>query len=325
MVRVLVTGGAGFIGSNFVRYMLSLGNEVLVYDAFTYAGRLENIPNGVKVIKGDIADFNTFSSVVRDFQPDVVVNFAAESHVDRSIRNPEPFIRTNIYGVYTILEAARRLNFRLIHVSTDEVYGDLEGKEPATEETVLKPSNPYSATKASGDALVMAYWRTYGVKASIVRPSNNYGPYQHPEKLIPKTIIRALNDLPVVVHGDGSQRRDWLYVEDNCRAIWTVYERGSPGEVYNIPGFNERSVLQVVEDILRILGKPRSLIHFSPNRPGQDRRYIMRGDKIMNLGWRPSVSWGEGLRRTVNWYVKNEDWWRPLVNDEFFVKETPWA
>ena len=325
MVRVLVTGGAGFIGSNFVRYMLSLGNEVLVYDAFTYAGRLENIPNGVKVIRGDIADFNTFSSVVRDFQPDVVVNFAAESHVDRSIKNPEPFIRTNIYGVYTILEAARRLNFRLIHVSTDEVYGDLEGKEPATEETVLKPSNPYSATKASGDALVMAYWRTYGVKASIVRPSNNYGPYQHPEKLIPKTIIRALNDLPVVVNGDGSQRRDWLYVEDNCRAIWTVYERGSPGEVYNIPGFNERSVLQVVEDILRILGKPRSLIHFAPNRPGQDRRYIMRGDRIMNLGWRPSVSWGEGLRRTVNWYVKNEDWWRPLVNDEFFVKETPWA
>ncbi len=325
MVRVLITGGAGFIGSNFVRYMLSLGNEVLVYDAFTYAGRLENIPSGVKVIRGDIADFNTFSSVVRDFQPDVVVNFAAESHVDRSIKNPEPFIRTNIYGVYTILEAARRLNFRLIHVSTDEVYGDLEGKEPATEETVLKPSNPYSATKASGDALVMAYWRTYGVKASIVRPSNNYGPYQHPEKLIPKTIIRALNDLPVVVHGDGSQRRDWLYVEDNCRAIWTVYERGSPGEVYNIPGFNERSVLQVVEDILRILGKPRSLIRFSPNRPGQDRRYIMRGDRIMNLGWRPLVSWGEGLRRTVNWYVKNEDWWRPLVNDEFFVKETPWA
>jgi len=325
MVRVLVTGGAGFIGSNFVRYMLSLGNEVLVYDAFAYAGRLENIPNEVKVIKGDIADFNAFSSAVGDFQPDVVVNFAAESHVDRSIKNPEPFMRTNIYGVYTILEAARRLNFRLIHVSTDEVYGDLEGKEPATEETVLKPSNPYSATKASGDALVMAYWRTYGVKASIVRPSNNYGPYQHPEKLIPKTIIRALNDLPVAVHGDGSQRRDWLYVEDNCRAIWTVYERGSPGEAYNIPGFNERSVLQVVEDILRILGKPRSLIRLVPNRPGQDRRYIMRGDRMMNLGWRPSVSWEEGLRRTINWYVKNEDWWRPLVNDEFFVKETPWA
>jgi len=325
MVRVLVTGGAGFIGSNFVRYMLSLGNEVLVYDAFTYAGRLENLPGDVKVVKGDIADYATLDGVVGEFQPDVVVNFAAETHVDRSIRNPEPFIRTNIYGVYTILEVARKRDFRLIHVSTDEVYGDLEGREPATEDTVLRPSNPYSATKASGDALIMAYWRTYGVKASIVRPSNNYGPYQHPEKLIPRTILRALNNLPVVVHGDGSQRRDWLYVEDNCRAIWTVFERGSPGEIYNIPGFNEKSVLQVVEDILRILGKPRNLIHFTPDRPGQDRRYIMRGDKIMSLGWKPLMSWEEGLRRTIKWYVENEDWWRSLINDEFFTRETPWA
>ncbi|WP_243665526.1 dTDP-glucose 4,6-dehydratase [Vulcanisaeta sp. JCM 16159] len=258
-MRILVTGGAGFIGSNFVWYLLGLGHEVMVYDAFTYAGRPENLPSSVKVVRGDIVDKDKLFSVAREFQPDIIVNFAAETHVDRSIRDPEPFIRTNIYGVYTLLEVVRRIDTRLIHVSTDEVYGDLEGREPASEDTVLRPSNPYSATKASGDMLLMAYWRTYNIDASIVRPSNNYGPRQHPEKLIPKTIIRAVHGLPVIVHGNGSQRRDWLYVEDTCRAIWLVAEKGRPGEIYNVPGFNERSVLEVVEKILELLNKLEAL------------------------------------------------------------------
>lgn len=323
-MRVLVSGGAGFIGSNFVWYLLGLGHEVLVYDAFTYAGRLENLPSTVRIVRGDIVDRDRLISVVRDFQPDVVINFAAETHVDRSIRDPEPFIRTNVYGIFTLLEVTRRFDLRLIHVSTDEVYGDLEGKEPANEDAPLRPSNPYSATKASGDMLIMAYWRTYGIKVSIVRPSNNYGPRQHPEKLIPKTIIRAVNNLPVIVHGDGSQRRDWLYVEDTCRAIWLVAERGRPGEIYNIPGFNERSVLEVVEKVLELLNKPKSLIRFVGDRPGQDRRYLMRGDKILSLGWRPMVNWEDGLRMTIKWYLENEWWWRPLISDEYFVKDTPW-
>lgn len=326
-MRILVIGGAGFIGSNFVEFLLSKLSitEVAVYDAFTYAGRLENLPSGIKVIKGDITDRNTLEGAIREFQPDIIVNFAAESHVDRSIVDPEPFIKTNVYGVYTLLENVRRFDVRLIHVSTDEVYGDLEGREPADEETVLRPSNPYAATKASGDALIIAYRRTYGINAAIVRPSNNYGPRQYPEKLIPRTIIRALNGLPVIVHGNGSQKRDWLYVEDTCRAIWTVIERGRPGEIYNIPGFNERSVLQVVEDVLKVMNKPRDLIHFAADRPGQDKRYVMRGDKILKLGWKPMISWEDGLRMTIKWYIENEWWWRPLLSDDFFHKDTPWS
>lgn len=320
----MVLGGAGFIGSNFVRFLRGLGIEVLVYDAFTYAGRRENLPNDVTIIKGDIADFNGLRNAVAKYRPEVLVNFAAESHVDRSIRDAEPFIRTNIYGVYSVLRVVRELGVGLVHVSTDEVYGDMEGRGYADEDTVLRPSNPYAATKASGDMLIMAFARTYGINSIIVRPSNNYGPYQYPEKLIPRTIIRAMNDVPVVIHGDGSQRRDWLHVEDTCRAIWTIIERGRPGEVYNVPGLNERSILQVVGDILEVLGKPRDLMRFTMDRPGQDRRYIMRGDKVMSLGWRPLINWEEGLRRTVEWYLGNREWWGPLINDEFFGRDEPW-
>ncbi|MGC8571613.1 MAG: dTDP-glucose 4,6-dehydratase [Caldivirga sp.] len=323
--RILVTGGAGFIGSNFVRFSRDLGNEVFVYDAFTYAGRYENLPKDVEVIKGDITDYGKLRETVGKIHPEVIVNFAAETHVDRSIVDPEPFIKTNIYGVYTILRIVKEYGVRLIHTSTDEVYGDMEGREPANEDTVLRPSNPYSATKVAGDALIMSFHRTYNIEAIIVRPSNNYGPYQYPEKLIPRTIIRAVNNLPVIVHGDGSQRRDWLYVEDTCRAISTIIEKGKPGEIYNIPGFNEKSVLQVVEDTLRILNKPKTLIRFTSDRPGQDRRYIMRGDKLLALGWRPLVKWEDGLRGTIKWYLENEWWWRPLINDEFFRRDTPWG
>ncbi|WP_291998828.1 dTDP-glucose 4,6-dehydratase [Caldivirga sp.] len=323
--RILVSGGAGFIGSNFVRFSRDLGNEVFVYDAFTYAGRYENLPKDVEVIKGDITDYGKLRETVGKIHPEVIVNFAAETHVDRSIVDPEPFIKTNIHGVYTILRIVKEYGIRLIHTSTDEVYGDMEGKEPANEDTVLRPSNPYSATKVAGDALIMAFHRTYNIETIIVRPSNNYGPYQYPEKLIPRTIIRAINNLPVIVHGDGSQRRDWLYVEDTCRAILTIIDKGKLGEVYNVPGFNERSVLQVVKDVLRLLSKPEDLIRFTSDRPGQDRRYIMRGDKVLALGWRPLVSWEEGLRKTINWYLENEWWWRPLLNDEFFRRDTPWG
>ncbi|MGC9180192.1 MAG: dTDP-glucose 4,6-dehydratase [Vulcanisaeta sp.] len=322
--RILVTGGAGFIGSNFVRFSRYLGNDITVYDAFTYAGRYENLPRDVEVIKGDITDYDRLKDVVQRIHPEIIVNFAAETHVDRSIVNPEPFIRTNVYGVYTILKIVKEFGTRLIHISTDEVYGDMEGKEPADENTVLRPSNPYAATKAAGDALIMAFHRTYGVDAIIIRPSNNYGPYQYPEKLIPRTVIRALNDIPVVVHGDGSQRRDWLYVEDTCRAVLTIIEKGVSGEVYNVPGFNEKSILQVVEDALRVLNKPKALIRFVSDRPGQDRRYIMKGDKILSLGWRPLVIWEDGLKKTIKWYLENEWWWRPLLSDEFFRKDTPW-
>ncbi len=322
--RILVTGGAGFIGSNFVRFSRYLGNDITVYDAFTYAGRYENLPRDVEVIKGDITDYDRLKDVVQRIHPEIIVNFAAETHVDRSIVNPEPFIRTNVYGVYTILKIVKEFGTRLIHISTDEVYGDMEGKEPADENTVLRPSNPYAATKAAGDALIMAFHRTYGVDAIIIRPSNNYGPYQYPEKLIPRTVIRALNDIPVVVHGDGSQRRDWLYVEDTCRAVLTIIEKGVSGEIYNVPGFNEKSILQVVEDALRVLNKPKALIRFVSDRPGQDRRYIMKGDKILSLGWRPLVIWEDGLKKTIKWYLENEWWWRPLLSDEFFRKDTPW-
>ncbi|MGC9153923.1 MAG: dTDP-glucose 4,6-dehydratase [Vulcanisaeta sp.] len=323
--RILVTGGAGFIGSNFVRLSQYLGNDVAVYDAFTYAGRHENLPRDVEVVNGDIADYDRLRDAVRRIHPEVIVNFAAETHVDRSIVNPEPFIRTNVYGVYTILKVVREFGVRFIHISTDEVYGDVEGREPADENTVLRPSNPYAATKAAGDALIMAFHRTYGIDAIIVRPSNNYGPYQYPEKLIPRTVIRALNDLPVVIHGDGSQRRDWLYVEDTCRAILTIIEKGVPGEIYNVPGFNEKSVLQVVEDVLQILNKPKTLIRFVGDRPGQDKRYVMKGDKILSLGWRPLISWEDGLKKTIKWYLENDWWWRPLLNDEFFRKDMPWT
>ncbi len=331
-MRYLVTGGAGFMGSNFVRYVLNKYGDsmVLVYDKLTYAGRLENLHDvkedpRFRFVKADICDEERLVKVVKEFEPDVIINFAAETHVDRSINEPAPFLKTNILGVYTILETARRLEIPLVvHISTDEVYGDLWGREPVDEEAPFRPSSPYSASKAAGDLLCQAYWRTYRLPVIIVRPCNNYGPYQYPEKFIPKTIIRALHNQPIPIYGSGDQVRDWLYVEDFAEALDIIISRGSKGEAYNVPGFNERRNIEVVEAILKLMNKPLSLIKHVEDRPGHDRRYAMRGDKILSLGWRPRTPWIEGLRKTIQWYLANEWWWRPLLSDEYFKLDTPW-
>ncbi|WFO75967.1 dTDP-glucose 4,6-dehydratase [Desulfurococcaceae archaeon MEX13E-LK6-19] len=331
-MRFFITGGAGFMGSNFVRYIINKYSdaEVLVYDKLTYAGRLENLQDirdnpRFHFVKADICDEEKLLQVLKEFQPDVIVNFAAETHVDRSINEPAPFLKTNVLGVFNILEATRKLEIPLaIHISTDEVYGDLWGKEPASEETPFRPSSPYSASKASGDLLCQAYWRTYRLPVIIVRPSNNYGPYQFPEKLIPKTIIRALHDKPIPVYGRGDQVRDWLFVEDFCEALDTVINKGSKGEAYNIPGLNEKKNIEVVETILKLMGKPLSLIKFVDDRPGHDRRYAMKGDKILSLGWKPKTPWVKGLEKTIKWYLDNKWWWKPLLSDDYFQLDTPW-
>ncbi|BAA80166.1 dTDP-glucose 4,6-dehydratase [Aeropyrum pernix K1] len=330
-MRVLVTGGAGFIGSSFVRYIVNTTDwEVLVYDKLTYAGRLENLHDVIDRIgfmRGDIADEEQFGRVLTEFEPDVVVNFAAETHVDRSINEPAPFMRTNIIGVFTILEAIRKRidQIVLLHVSTDEVYGDLwnTGKE-ATESDPLNPSSPYSASKASGDLLIKAYGRTYGLKYRIVRPCNNYGPYQHVEKLIPRTIIRILHGKPPVIYGDGSQIRDWLYVEDTARAIHVVLEKGVDGEIYNVCGGMASTVKDIVVNILESMGKPRDYLVYGKSRPGEDRRYAMKCDKIRNLGWAPHVTLKEGLKITVKWYIENRWWWRPLLDKRYVLADHPW-
>ena len=320
------------MGSNFVRYILTKYNDsmIIVYDKLTYAGRLENLHDmknnpGFKFVKADICDEEKLMKVVKEFQPDVIVNFAALTHVDRSINEPAPFLKTNVYGVFNILETARRLEVPLVvHISTDEVYGDLWGKEPADEEAPFKPSSPYSASKASGDLLCQAYWRTYRLPVIIVRPSNNYGPYQYPEKFIPKIIIRALHDKPIPIYGRGEQVRDWLYVEDFAEALDIVINKGSKGEAYNMPGFNERKNLEVVETILKLMGKPLTLIKHVEDRPGHDRRYAMKGDKILALGWKPKTPWIKGLEKTIKWYIENEWWWKPLLSDDYFRLDTPW-
>ncbi len=331
-MRLLVTGGAGFMGSNFVRYMARKYGDmkILVYDKLTYAGRIENIKDvldGKRVffVKADICDQEKLEKTIEEFKPDIIVNFAAETHVDRSINEPAPFIKTNVLGVYNILETLRKHdNTILIHISTDEVYGDRWGKDPADEETAFRPSNPYSASKASGDLLCQAYWRTYRVPIIIVRPSNNYGPYQYPEKLIPRTIIRALHGKPIPIYGSGEQVRDWLYVEDFSRAIETIISKGRIGEQYNLPGMNEHKNIEVVKKILEIMGKPISLIIHVEDRPGHDMMYSMKGDKIMRLGWKPETPWEEGLRKTIKWYLENEWWWRPLLSDHYFELNIPW-
>ena len=331
-MRVIITGGAGFMGSNFTRYILQKYTDtmILVYDKLTYSGRLENLRDilsdtRLKFVQGDIVDEKHLVQVVKEFEPDVIVNFAAETHVDRSINEPAPFIKTNIEGIFKLLEVVRRLDIQLlVHISTDEVYGDRWGLPPADEGTCLRPSSPYSASKASGDLLALAYWRTYRVPIVLVRPSNNYGPYQYPEKFIPKTIIRALFNKPIPVYGDGSQVRDWLYVEDFSEALTLVIEKGSLGEIYNIGGGNEKKNIEVVADILRIMGRPESLVKFVDDRPGHDKRYSMKTEKISLLGWRPKTPWEEGLRKTIEWYLKNEWWWRPLLDDYFFRIDTPW-
>lgn len=331
-MRILVTGGAGFIGSNFVRYVVNTTNwSVLVYDKLTYAGRLENLHDvlsSIEFVKGDITDEALLLETMSRFRPDAVINFAAETHVDRSINDPAPFIKTNIIGVYTLLEILRKRfkNTLLIHISTDEVYGDMSGSEEmADEEHRVNPSSPYSASKASGDLLVKAYGRTYGLRYIILRPCNNYGPYQHPEKLIPRTIIRLLHGKPAVIYGDGVQIRDWLHVEDTVKAIVRVIEKGEDMQIYNICANTFASVKEIVKKIVILMGRdPHRDIVFSKKRPGEDLLYAMKCEKIRGLGWTPSTTLDEGLERTVRWYTDNTWWWRQVLDEKYVLSDTPW-
>lgn len=328
-MTILVTGGAGFIGANFVHYQLREHPEerVVCLDALTYAGNLENLTEALKdsrfrFVKGDIADRETVYALFEEEKPDIVVNFAAESHVDRSITQPELFLRTNILGTQVLMDACRRYGVRRYHqVSTDEVYGDLPLDRPDlffTEETPIHTSSPYSASKASADLLVLAYFRTFHLPVSITRCSNNYGPYHFPEKLIPLMITRALNDQSLPVYGKGENIRDWLYVEDHCAAIDLVMRRGREGEVYNVGGHNERTNLDVVRTVLRELGKPESLITFVTDRPGHDRRYAIDPGKIhAELGWLPRTKFDDGMHQTVQWYLNNRPWWEHILAGEY--------
>ena len=320
-MRILVTGGLGFIGSNFVRYAVD-NAEIVIVDALKYGSNETNLKDlDCKVVKGDICDYDLMAELVKDV--DTIVNFAAETHVDRSISNPYAFVESNVIGTYTILEAMRKVNpeAKLVHIGTDEVYGDIE-KGSFREEDRLKPSSPYSASKASADMFVLAYVRTYGLNAVITRCTNNYGPYQFPEKLIPKAIIRAKMDMKIPIYGTGENVRDWIYVEDHCEAINLVLERGERGKIYNVSSGEEKTNLEVVSEILGIMEKP-DLIEFVEDRPGHDVRYSLDSSKIRKLGWKPKYGFSEGLKETVEWYLENEWWWQPLA-DERILHPTPW-
>jgi len=323
-MRVLVTGGAGFIGSNFIRYLLDRYDyRIINLDSLTYAGNLDNLTNvaeksGYSFVRGDITDRNCLEQIFSQ-GIDAVVNFAAETHVDRSIMDAGVFVRTNVLGVQELLEAARRHGIRrFLQVSTDEVYGSLGENGYFTEETSLAPGSPYSASKAAADLLALAYHRTFGVPVSITRCSNNYGPYQFPEKLIPLMVTNALEDRPLPLYGDGLHVRDWLHVLDHCGALDLVLHRGKPGEIYNIGGNNERANVEIIRLILAELGKPESLIKHVPDRPGHDRRYAIDAAKIKEeLGWRPVYTFERGLRDTVSWYRANKKWWRKIKSGEY--------
>ena len=326
---VVVTGGAGFIGSNFVYYMLNKYPDyrIICLDCLTYAGNVHTLnkakenPN-FRFAKVNICDKEAVKQLFTEEKPDIVVNFAAESHVDRSITGPEIFIKTNVEGTQTLMEVCRELNIPRYHqVSTDEVYGDLPLDRPDlffTEKTPLHASSPYSASKAGADMLVMAYHRTYNFPATISRCSNNYGPYHFPEKLIPLTIINALNDKPLPVYGDGKNVRDWLYVEDHCRAIDLIIHNGKIGEIYNVGGHNEMANIDIVKLICKELGKPESLIEFVEDRKGHDRRYAIDPTFIHNeLGWLPETKFEDGIKKTIKWYVENKDWWQDILNGTY--------
>jgi dTDP-glucose 4,6-dehydratase len=319
-MKLLIAGGAGFIGSNYGRQRLERhpDDSVVVLDKLTYAGRRENLAeldeSRWELSEADIADRDAVRSAVEGC--DAVVNFAAESHVDRSIEEPGEFITTDVYGTYVLLEAARDTGVRHLQVSTDEVYGDFE-LGSATEESPLKPSSPYSASKAGGDLLVSAFARTYGAEALIVRASNNYGPRQHPEKLIPLSILNALAGDPLPVYGDGMQVRNWLYVEDCCAAIDTVLERGEPGQVYNVGGPDELPNIEVVRRIVALTDRDESVIEYVRDRPGHDRRYSLSAARLEALGWEAAVRFDEGIERTVAWYRDNEWWWEPIRSGEY--------
>ncbi len=329
MNNILVTGGAGFIGSNFIYYMLKKHPDyrIACIDALTYAGNLSTLKEAMenknfRFVRCDITDRKAVEAVFAEENFTAVVNFAAESHVDRSIESPEVFLKTNILGTQVLMDMARKYgNIRYHQVSTDEVYGDLPLDRPDlffTEETPIHTSSPYSASKASADLLVMAYYRTYGLPVTISRCSNNYGPYHFPEKLIPLMIINALHGKSLPVYGDGLNVRDWLYVEDHCKAIDMILHGGRIGEVYNIGGHNEKANIDVVKTVLSILGKDESLITYVKDRPGHDMRYAIDPTKIKNeLGWYPETSFDEGIKKTTRWYLDNEDWWQEIVSGEY--------
>ncbi len=328
-MKILVTGAAGFIGSNFVFHMRKAHPEydIIALDSLTYAGNLETLAPVMEedhftFVRCDITDREGVRKVFEEHHPDGVVNFAAESHVDRSIEDPGVFLRTNILGTQVLMDACREFGIQRFHqVGTDEVYGDLPLDRPDlffTEDLPLQASSPYSASKASADLLAMAYHRTYGLPVTISRCSNNYGPYQFPEKLIPLMIANALADKPLPVYGTGENVRDWLYVEDHCRAIDMILENGKVGEVYNIGGHNERSNLDVVKTILKQLGKPESLITFVGDRKGHDLRYAIDPSKIHGeLGWLPETKFDDGIRQTIDWYLNNESWWKNIISGDY--------
>ena len=329
IMNIIITGGAGFIGSNFVFHMLRehTQDRVICLDKLTYAGNLSTLApvmgqDNFRFVKADICDRDAVYSLFAEEHPDVVVNFAAESHVDRSIENPAIFLKTNIMGTAVLMDACRKYGIQRYHqVSTDEVYGDLPLDRPDlffTETTPIHTSSPYSSSKASADLLVLAYHRTYGLPVTISRCSNNYGPYHFPEKLIPLMIINALHDKPLPVYGDGLNVRDWLYVEDHCRAIDLILQKGRVGEVYNVGGHNEMKNIDIVKLICKALGKPESLIHHVTDRKGHDRRYAIDPTKIHEeLGWLPETKFADGIKKTIQWYLDHEDWWQPIISGEY--------
>lgn len=329
-MHILVCGGAGFIGSAFIRNYLNNNpdSKIINLDVLTIGSNLENLkdiennPN-YKFIKDDIRNESVIDGLVKD--ADVVVNFAAESHVDRSIANPKPFLETNILGTYSILEAIRKHDKQFIHVSTDEVYGDAQGRSSFNEDSQINPSNPYAATKAAADHLVASYYRTYGINCITTRCTNNFGPFQFPEKLIPKTIIRSIKNLKVPLYGDGTQIRSWIYVDDHVQAIESLISKGKPGQVYNITAYEEITNKTIVEKILDILGKSHDMIEYVNDRPGHDKRYSIDCSKIEDqIGWMPRYNFDDALKQTVNWYLQNQSWWEPLI-DKDTLHTQPWT
>lgn len=328
-MKIIVTGGAGFIGGNFIHYMLEKHPEdqIVCLDKLTYAGNMETLEpvmdnENITFIKGDIADRTFVYELFKKEKPDIVINFAAESHVDRSVVDPGIFLKSNILGTGVLLDACREYGIKRFHqVSTDEVYGDLPLDRPDlffTEDTPIQTSSPYSASKASADLLVQSYHRTFDLPITISRCSNNYGPYQFPEKLIPLMIANALNDKPLPVYSKGENVRDWLYVTDHCVAIDQIVRKGTVGEVYNVGGHNEKTNLEVVKIILKELGKSEDLITFVTDRPGHDRRYAIDPAKISNeLGWEPTILFDEGIKKTIRWYLDNKTWWENIISGEY--------
>ena len=322
-MHVFITGGAGFIGSAFVRYLANRHPEdhLIVYDKLTYAGNLDNLKQvqGCTFIRGDVCDRKMVEETMQNHEVNAVVHFAAESHVDRSIEHSGIFVQTNVVGTQTLLEAAKAIGIKkYIQISTDEVYGSLGSTGYFTEETPLAPNSPYSASKAAADLLVRAYYETYGMNVMITRCSNNYGPYHFPEKLIPLMITNALQNKPLPVYGDGQHIRDWLHVDDHCKAINLVLRKGKPGEVYNIGGHNEHTNIDIVQRIVQTLGVSEELIHFVEDRLGHDRRYAIDSTKIENeLGWKPDYTFEQGIVETIDWYIQEKDWWRRVLTGDY--------